>query len=677
MQGTCAGSVRDKTVSPRHALTPQRVLCSSTSVLLLSVPRRTAAGSSRRGAAIVLVLLAIAACGPPIQVRRIDPRQVQRQLTRNVLTSNDLSRRTHNLLYAHDLGRTYDDDPVTALAELHTAFVAGTLAVDDTAALAELSFQHAENGGGASYYLASALYAWVFLFPDDSSATPTRFNPRARMACDLYNRGLTAALKTGGTVDLSSRTLALPFGAVELTVDPQALRWSDHQLIDFVPVAELEVTGFATYYRWSGIGAPLAAGVSHEDVADYDLLAPRAKVPVTVVLRAPDFLRQLRDGHMRAALEVYPGYGETTITVGGQQVPLEAEPTATMALGLAESGVFRRETAGFLNGFGIIQDKTRLVSIRPYHPGLIPVVLVHGTASSAGRWAQMVNDLDNDPVIHARFQFWAFSYETGNPIAYSAMLLREALEHAVAQLDPDGHDPALRQMVVIGHSQGGLLTKTTVVESGSRFWDNISHKPFAQVTLRDSTRDLLQRGLFIHPLPFVRRVVFIATPHHGSYIAGSWFAHQIARLVKAPLDLTKTMAEMATIDRDALAINGMRGLPTSVDNMTPGNPFVRTLADLPIAPGVHAHSIIAVDGKGPPGGNDGVVAYDSAHIDGVESELVVRSPHSCQSNPHTIAEVKRILLEHLSAAEVPPPSPPAPDMPSSPPQRRVRRARAL
>ena len=46
-------------------------------------------------------------------------------------------------------------------------------------------------------------------------------------------------------------------------------------------------------------------------------------------------------------------------------------------------------------------------------------------------------------------------------------------------------------------------------------------------------------------------------------------------------------------------------------------------------------------------GNDGVVAYKSAHIEGVESEYVVRSPHSCQANPYTIAEVRRILLQQL------------------------------
>jgi hypothetical protein len=81
--------------------------------------------------------------------------------------------------------------------------------------------------------------------------------------------------------------------------------------------------------------------------------------------------------------------------------------------------------------------------------------------------------------------------------------------------------------------------------------------------------------------------------------------------------------------------------------MDASNPFLKTLASLPIAAGVHVHSIIAVKGTGPiEDGNDGVVEYKSAHIDGIESELVVRSAHSTQATPETIEEVRRILYEH-------------------------------
>jgi hypothetical protein len=85
--------------------------------------------------------------------------------------------------------------------------------------------------------------------------------------------------------------------------------------------------------------------------------------------------------------------------------------------------------------------------------------------------------------------------------------------------------------------------------------------------------------------------------------------------------------------------------------MLPGNRFVRTLSASPIAPGVTAHSIIPVTEPGPPAGqNDGVVKYESAHLEGVASEKIVRSSHSTQSIPATILEIRRILYEHLGIA---------------------------
>jgi len=593
-----------------------------------------------------------AACAPPFEVRHVSAREARRAVASNALTTGGISRRTDNLLYDQDLVERYDEDPAGALAVLHTALLAGRLAPEHTVSLAELSFRYAEHGGGRPYYLATAIYAWTFLFPDDPGAIPDNFDPRVRLACELYNRGLTEGLKEGNdnvALRPGSWRYPLPFGTVDMTLDPEELTWSGHHLTNFFPLAELEVKGFPTYYRWPGLGAPLAAGVAPKEGKDQDLLARRARVPVTAILRLTDLSRQLRDGRVQGALEVYPGYGEETITVQNRRVPLEAEPTAALAYTLAETKIWNLEMTGFLRGGGVVEKRARLVSTRPYRPGLIPVVFVHGTGSSAARWAELYNELDNDPRLHSRYQFWFFSYETGNPILYSAMNLREALTQAVQQLDPEGRDAALRRMVVIGHSQGGMLTKTTVVESGDAFWNNVSRLPLERLKMSDTTRDLLRRAMFVHPLPFVQVVIFVATPHHGSYVAGSWLAHQAAKLVRAPLDITRFGTEVATLNRDALAAESLRGAPTAVDNMTPGNRFVKTLASLPIAPGVAAHSIIPVKGDLPPQGqNDGVVEYDSAHIDGVESELVVtRQDHSCQANPHTIAEVRRILLEHL------------------------------
>jgi hypothetical protein len=83
--------------------------------------------------------------------------------------------------------------------------------------------------------------------------------------------------------------------------------------------------------------------------------------------------------------------------------------------------------------------------------------------------------------------------------------------------------------------------------------------------------------------------------------------------------------------------------------MSPRNNFIRALQEIPVAPSITVNSIIAVEGDGPvEQGDDGVVQYTSAHIEPVESELVVQpSSHSTQGNPRTIEEVRRILRLHV------------------------------
>ena len=576
---------------------------------------------------------------------------MHQKLTSSVLTTGDLSQQTKNLLYERDLIERYEDDPAGALAELHAQYIGDALRPGDAAAMAELSYHHAEDKGGRPYYFATALYAWEFLFPSKREDVPHRWDPRVRLASDLYNRGLSEGFesKDGKSVEYGVGRFPLPFGELDVTQAPEP-RWGHYRLLDFVPIAEFDIEGFPTYYRWAGLGAPLAAAAKPIDPEQRGILAPRARVPVTLIMRPTDLDAGLRSGTVSATLEAYPGFGEETVRIGDRDVPLEAEPTAAVGLGLADRRVWESEISGFLRGFGVIQRESRLVATRPYTPGRIPVVFVHGTASSAGRWAQLFNELDNDPRILKRYQFWFFSYETGNPIAYSAMRLREAIDHTVKQVDPEDKDPALRKMVVIGHSQGGLLTKCLVVEPGNTLWANVSDEPLDDMKLPPETVDLLRRALLFHPSPYVERVVFISTPHHGSYVAGSWYAHQFARLIRAPLDVTKGLAGLTT--GQGRVKQQLRGVPTAVDNMTPGNPFIKSLSSLPIVPDVEAHSIISVKPtENIEDGDDGVVKYKSAHIDGVDSEVVVPSAHSCQSHPRTIAEVRRILLLHLGSEE--------------------------
>jgi hypothetical protein len=139
----------------------------------------------------------------------------------------------------------------------------------------------------------------------------------------------------------------------------------------------------------------------------------------------------------------------------------------------------------------------------------------------------------------------------------------------------------------------------------------------------------------------------MSTPHRGSYRAGNWLTDLITRFVTLPGSLVSGFADVLK-NPDVLQFQARGVRFGSIYGMTPGSPLIKTLAPVPIVPGVAAHSIIAISGHGPlEDDGDGVVKYASAHIDGVVSELTVKSGHSVQETPQGIEEVRRILLLHL------------------------------
>jgi pimeloyl-ACP methyl ester carboxylesterase len=628
-----------------------------------------------RPALLLALGLALGCASSPVRLERADPRAVHRELTANVLSTGRPSARTIQFLERMGLRQVFEKAPAETLAEIHAAL----LPTGDhrrLSALAELSFYHADRSGDRRYYAMSALYAYALLFPGPGQETLDSSDPRVRLAYDLHNRGLTAALALNERGELSAqsgvREIPIPIGSITLDLSEEEFVWAGHRLLGLVPVSNYTVEGIRNRYRRPGIGAALSARIGPALTADAtpaERFIPGLRVPTTLVVQLEDPRAGLSSGKLRARARIFTPDEGWTVTLDGREVPVEFETTSSLASALADSPFWSFELSGFFSGAtrpfkqavtgtDVLAEQTQdegLLFLSPYRPGHIPLVLVHGTASSPGRWADLVNELENDRAILERYQIWLFLYNTGNPIGYSGALLRRALENAVADLDPQGTDPALHRMVVAGHSQGGLLTKLTAIDSGDRFWRNLSDLPPEQLDLDPDVRDTLVRSTFFTPEPFVERVIFVCTPHRGSYLAGLRLislspAKWVADLVALPSNLTTVATELVTRNQGKLKLRSMTRLPTSIDNMTPGNPFIKTLAEIPVAPGIPAHSIIAVKGDGPPEGqSDGVVAYESAHVEGVESELVVRSSHSAQGQPGTIEEIRRILLEHAAA----------------------------
>lgn len=622
--------------------------------------------------AFLILCLSLGCASTPVRIERADPRDVQREITANVLSTGEISPRSMQVLERLSLRDAYEKQPVATLSVLH-----GQLATEGDhrrlSTLAELCFHHAERTRDRAYYLLSAVYAYALLFPGPGGETLDASDPRVRLAYDLYNRALTESLTNDrGGIEFRAGRHPLPIGSVEIALQEGETLWAGHQMSDFIAAADYEVKGIRNRYRRPGLGAPIAAALGAAvgpDATPSERFMPGFRVPVTAVLRIEDPRHALKQGRLMTRLELYTPDESATVSIDGHDVPVEFETTSSLANALADSPFWDFELGGFFSGAvrpfreavtgtDLVDEPSRdegLLFLAPYRPGLIPLVLVHGTASSPGRWADLVNELENERVIAGRYQIWLFLYNTGNPIGYSGGLLRRALENAVADLDPEGRDPALRQMVVAGHSQGGLLTKLTAIESGDHFWHEFSETPLDELELQPSVRETLRSSTYFEPEPFVKRVIFVCTPHRGSYLAGLSLAsfspaQWVGSLVALPSNLTQVFAELVTNNQGKLLLRNMNRLPTSIDNMTPGNPFIRTLSEISVAPGIAAHSIIAVNGDGPrERGSDGVVAYESAHIDGVESEFVVNSSHSAQGLPETIEEIRRILLVHAAA----------------------------
>lgn len=606
---------------------------------------------------LLLAVILLAGCATPIGIRQVSPREAYRASMINPLTEGRASNATDIVLQRFNLTREFERDPAGVIVALHQRALHDDRR-DLLYALAELCYLYGEKLDkrmkpadrklAPDYFLSTATYAYLFLLDVRREPPPNPFDTRARTATDLYNFALWRGLATGdaGTLELADGVRNLAAGSLAITLDTGKFPWPLESLSRFEAADRYVVRGVSIRNRSKGVGSPLI-GVKKITAETPFVQA----VPATVFLRINGNLEQLSRGEATASLELYSAYDENLLEVEGRHPPLETDTTTPTAYVLETSKIWDFGLGSFLSEkFQSVPNGLYLN--QPYQPGRIPVVFVHGTFSNPAWWLEMLNTLRADPLLRENFQFWYFMYNSSAPIVLSAADLRDALTEKIAQLDPAGQDPALRQMVVIGHSQGGLLTKMTAVATGDSLVRALTGKDFASLGLTDEKEAAVRRLLVVEPVSEVKRVVFISTPHRGSILSKQYVRTLIKKLVTLPARIVQTTLSIQDyFTDDVKRMIGSGKVPTSIDGMSPDNPVLHALAETPLAAGVTGHSIIAIKGDDePPAGDDGVVAYTSAHLDGMQSEFIVRSGHSCQEHPFTIEEVRRIMLEHLGAA---------------------------
>ena len=337
--------------------------------------------------------------------------------------------------------------------------------------------------------------------------------------------------------------------------------------------------------------------------------------------------------------------------MGDKKVQLASDRTTPLAMQVARGQLEALEWTGlFDSNFEKPGVEAALYMLRPYEPGKIPVIFVHGLFSSPRAWVQTINELQNTPGIASRYQFWMFIYPTGMPIPGSASRLRQGLAKARDTLDPGHGDPALDRMVVVGHSMGGLLAKMMVQDSRWTLWDATITVPHDQFKATPQMEASLDSVLTYRPLPFVNRVVFIATPHRGSPVADSRFGQFISSMVRRPAELDERIAQIEALNGPDVISPELRGRAlNAINNLRTDSAILAALDRIPIQPSVRFHSIIPLIGG--TADTDGVVEYRSSHLEGAASERIVAGTHVSQQEPAVTAELDRILREHLAATD--------------------------
>jgi pimeloyl-ACP methyl ester carboxylesterase len=618
-------------------------------------------------AAIGLIALGLAVPPPDdISLQPAKGDRVHSAWQRSLAQLNRPSPRTEETLRRFDLADRYRKDARRAIASLE---VEARRAPEPELifALAELSWLEGRRCEGRRrsgdqalrHYVDTVAYAFDFLFDPELAAGRTPTDPRFRIACDLYNAALDRLLRAART----GKGRLQPGDKLELTIQGDAMTmelalwpqtpWKADDIDELILASDFEVAGLDGLSHRYGLGVPLiAVRRARPDRASDDAAYPELMAfPITAVLRPNRPLRDASNADVeqarRCTIDLVDPVTNRTVGTGACAIPIEADVTTPLAYMWSKTDLNKYRWSGLLRP-GKVAERAGLLSIRPYEPGKIPVVMVHGLLSSPLAWIPMLNELLRDPEIQERYQFFLYLYPTGMPIPIAAAGLRDALRDLYARFPSDSD--ARDRMVILGHSMGGLLAHAMAVRSDDHFWKVNSDRGFEKILGPADVLAELRHYTFFDWQPYVRRVVFLATPHRGSDYSRKFVGRLGSNLITEPDRYTKLLGQLVKDNPDAFPARFAK-LPTSIETLEPDSPILQALLRMKANPETRFDSIIgSLRPDNVESTTDGVVPYRSAHLDGVD-ETIVRSDHGVQRDPEAIQAVRRILKEHLRSGE--------------------------
>ncbi len=401
----------------------------------------------------------------------------------------------------------------------------------------------------------------------------------------------------------------------------------------------------------AGIGIPVVGEVSYSPkmAQQYPLMPLNGGHLTLTALIVFDPKSEDSKAPRQAHLRLYNPLRQPTLKIGQRTIALEANYSAAKKLALDNNFLRRFSLIGALFPEKTIAD-SKLYRLEIHDPQRIPVTFVHGVLSDPHIWYPCINAIYADPVLRANYQPWYFLYPTGMAVPNTARRLRESLKEAREKLDPDHNDPGMDQMVLVGHSMGGLLSRIQSIDSGEDFWKAYFKRPPAELNLTEASRERLTQSLIFTKEPDIKRLIFIAVPQRGSAVADKGIIYRLSTLIRLPIDSLFLVKEIISGNSDALNPQirgwGMFAFLSS-GTLSPKHPYFKALNSKPIP--IPHHSIIGRVGNKPLlESSDRVVPYSSSHLS-TGTEKIVPCWHGCVEDQVVIDEVLKRLHEHLKA----------------------------
>ncbi len=410
-----------------------------------------------------------------------------------------------------------------------------------------------------------------------------------------------------------------------------------------------------TKHRQPGLGVPLVVVRKrrqgdrwHPPETPFSataILRPEGEMSLFEATREADTPDDTYVEQVVARLELYDPRVSGDVEFRCAQVPLAKDTTAPYAYYLSQvRGSSRLKALHPTKDY----ENTGLFILEPHRRGKIPVIFVHGLLSEPYTWAGMANEIDGNADLAARYEVWGFHYPTGAPLLESAAVLREQLDQIIREMDPSGFDRDLRNVILVGHSMGGLIAKLQVTDSRNTLWEHVAYQPISTLQTTPQMKDYLRRQFIFQRSPHVGRVVFVGTPHQGSAHACATLGKATSHLIHQDACLKEAHHQLVHDNPAAFRKELRRRIPTSLDLVHPDSLLLKGIYRLPIAPDVPAHSIVGSgwwsihDGR-----SDGVVPVSSARLPGVQTEIMVNAKHKELTHEAGVTcEILRILRVH-------------------------------